>query len=101
MPSGRSRVVNSVRVWEGRLAFAATVAAFAWSAALILAAFLVPVYSGESVGVTSGVSGVTRAHFELTLVGANGIGVLIPVGIPAVLVALVWIALHRKCSRRD
>ena len=31
--------------------------------------------------------------------GVNGLGVLVPVGIPALVAAVVGLALHRKCSR--
>jgi hypothetical protein len=33
------------------------------------------------------------------LVAVNGLGVLVPVGIPLLISVLVWLALHRKCSR--
>jgi hypothetical protein len=33
------------------------------------------------------------------LVEVNGLGVLVPVGIPFLISALVWFALHRRCSR--
>jgi hypothetical protein len=55
--------------------------ALAWGVALIAAALLVPVYGSA------------------TLVAENGADVLIPVGIPAVVSAAVWVALHVKCSR--
>jgi len=79
---------------RGRRAFWFTVAAFVWSGALVGAALLLPVYgssSASSMGAHSSAS--------LTLVQVNGLGVLIPVGVPLIIVALVWAALHRKCSR--
>ena len=33
------------------------------------------------------------------MVAVNGLGVLVPVGIPLLISAFVWFALHRKCSR--
>jgi hypothetical protein len=33
------------------------------------------------------------------LVAVNGLGVLVPVGIPLLISAFVWFTLHRKCSR--
>jgi hypothetical protein len=42
-------------------------------------------------------AGVVRT--TSTLIGENGVGVLLPVALPAVIVGLVWLALHRKCSR--
>jgi hypothetical protein len=42
----------------------------------------------------------TGAHASgsLTLVAVNGLGVLIPVGIPLLISTIVWVALYRKCS---
>ena len=48
---------------------------------------------------SSTVSGVRRVAISTSLVGVNGLWVLIPVAVPAVLTGLAWIALHRKCSR--
>jgi hypothetical protein len=83
----------------GRRAFNATVVAFGWSLALVVTAFLVPVYSGVGQSASSTFSGVRRIAISSSLVGVNGLSVLIPVAAPAVLTVLVWIALHRKCSR--
>jgi hypothetical protein len=71
-------------------AFGLTVGAFGWALALVLGAVVVPVYSGKSsAGGTS----------SATLVDENGLGVLVPVAIPALVAAVVWFALHRVCSR--
>src|SRR5437764_8349848 len=78
----------------GRQAFWCTVAAFAWSAALVGAAFVLPLYGSSSTSSTGAFSSAS-----LTLVQVNGPRVLIPMGLPLVIVALVWAALHRKCSR--
>jgi hypothetical protein len=74
-------------------AFALTLGAFGWALALVPAALLVPVYSSKS----SGPGGVVES--SSTLVAENGAGVLLPIALPAVLAAVVWIALHRVCSR--
>ncbi len=81
---------------RGRWAFGLTALAFAWGTALVAAAFLVPVYSSETA---SSPFGSTTASASLTLVQVNGLRVLIPVAVPAVVAAIVWFALHRKCSR--
>ncbi len=65
---------------RGRLAFWATVAASLWAIALLIGALLLPVYSSGS-----------------TLIEVNGPGVLVPVGVPALVAVLVGLALHRKC----
>jgi hypothetical protein len=79
---------------RGRWAFALTVASFVWGLALVGAAFVVPVYSVEEGG-GSGEAVTTTS----TLVDVNGLGVLVPVALPAAIVVLVWFALHGKCSR--
>jgi hypothetical protein len=83
---------------RGRWAFGLSFAGFAWGLALIAASFVVPVYSGfsESAGSTGQ---ITRSYSSATLVHEDGLRVLIPLAIPAVLAALVWFALHRRCSR--
>jgi hypothetical protein len=79
---------------SGRAAFWLTLGALGWSVAVVVAAMVVPAYSGS--GVTS-----TGATFttSATLVGENGAGVLAVVTLPAVATLLVWGALHRYCSR--
>jgi hypothetical protein len=78
---------------QGRQAFWLTTAALAWSAALMGAAFVLPLYS--SSGASS-----TGAHVSgpVTLVAVNGLGVLVPVSIPLLISAFVWVALYRKCA---
>ena len=78
----------------GRQAFWFTVAAFLWSAALVGAAFVLPLYGSSSTSSTG-----AHSSPSLTLVQVNGPTVLIPMGVPLIIVALVWAALHRKCSR--
>ena len=78
------------------MAFWLTVAAFVWSVALIVGAFVVPVYSGSGA---SSISGPFSTH--ATLVAQNGLRVLLPISVPAALTLFVWIALHRKCSHNS
>ena len=97
LSGGRERVAWRVcqapaDIRRGRWAFGLTATAFAWALALVAAAFLVPVYEGQTGG--SDGSGSTSA----TLVGENGLGALLPASLPALVTALVWLALHRKCS---
>jgi hypothetical protein len=84
---------DAADIRRGRWAFGLTAAAFAWALALVVAAFVVPVYEGETGG-DGGLSGSTGA----TLIGENGLGALVPVALPALVTALVWLALHRKRS---
>jgi hypothetical protein len=81
---------------HGLLAFWLTVAAFGWSLALVVGAFVVPVYSGSGASTISG-----SFSTNVTLVAQNGLAVLLPVAVPAGLTLFVWIALHRKCSRNS
>jgi hypothetical protein len=80
---------------SGRRAFKLTVSAFLWGVALVVAAFVVPLYGSTSASAPSGFS---RPSAALTLVQVNGLGVLVPVGVPVLLAAGVWFALHRKCT---
>jgi hypothetical protein len=79
---------------RGRWAFGLTVAAFAWGSALFVAAFVVPIYSSNSSA-----TGASVSSSPSTLVAVNGLWVLGPVAIPALLAGIVGLALHRKCSR--
>jgi hypothetical protein len=77
-----------------------TATAFAWAVALIPAAFLLPVYSGEtsttSISTAGGPVISSTVHTSSTFIGENGSGALIALALPAVLVALVAFALYRK-----
>jgi hypothetical protein len=68
-------------VERGRRASLLVLVALGWGVILIAGALVVPVYGSA------------------TLVGENGAGVLVPVAIPAVVSAAVWVALHVQCSR--
>lgn len=63
--------------------------ALGWSALLIVAAVVLPVYGGT----TSSSAGGT-AEFSATLVDVNGASVLVPVSIPAALCAIACVLLH-------
>jgi hypothetical protein len=78
---------------QGRRAFWFTAAALMWSAALVAAAFLLPVY-----GTSETSSAGTHSSTSLTLVAVNGLGVLVPTAIPLLISAIVWVALHHECS---
>ena len=86
--------MSEAQARAGRQAFWFTVAAFVWSAALVGAAFVLPLYGSSSTSSTGAL-----ASSSLTLVQVNGPAVLIPMGVPLIIVTLVWAALHRKCSR--
>jgi hypothetical protein len=81
---------------RGRWAFGLTVSAFGWDVALLVAAVVLPAYSASN---SSAPPGATVDSASSTLVQANGLGVLVPVGLPALIAAVIWFALHRKCSR--
>jgi hypothetical protein len=78
---------------QGRHAFWVTVAALVWSAALVAAAFVLPVY-----GTSETSSAGTHSSASLTLVAVNGLGVLIPAGVALLISVVVWVALHYECS---
>ncbi len=78
---------------QWRLAVRLSVAALVWSLGLLVAALIAPVYSTSS---TSDVNGVTLGN--ATLVQVNGAWVLILVGIPAAMSAVVIVALRARRS---
>lgn len=86
--------MSMCEVRHGRQALWLTVASFLWSAMLVGGAFLVPMYGSSSTSSTG-----PQSSGSLTLVAVNGLRVLIPVGVPLVVATLVWVALHRRCSR--
>ena len=79
---------------RGRAAFGLTVLACGWLAFLVVAALVVPVYSGETSA-----GGREFATPSSTLVGENGSWVLVGMAIPVLLGLITWFGLHRKCSR--
>jgi hypothetical protein len=78
---------------NGRWAFGLTVTAFAWGAALVPAALLLPAYHGDAASSSGAVT-----HTSATLVGENGFSVLGIVGLPAALALVAWFGLHRRCA---
>jgi hypothetical protein len=90
------RVARDAPARRGQLAFGLTALAFVWAVALIAGAFVVPLYSGEEGGTSLGRS-FGPVNTSSTLIAQNGLWVLVPVAVPAVMSLLVWIALRRKC----
>jgi uncharacterized membrane protein YhaH (DUF805 family) len=67
---------------SGRWAFALTLIAVLWCAALVPAAFAIPVYEDGS-----------------TLAEENGAWVALPVALPVAFALLAWLGLHLRCAR--
>jgi hypothetical protein len=94
-----------MRVAHGRPRLATWLAASAvgWSLVLIAGAFTFPAYSGDTGTsvvrpATSSAPATTTdtfVHTSSTLVAQNGTWVLIPVAVPALLVAVAWVGLRR------
>ena len=78
---------------RGLAAFSLSAGAIAWAALLIVGAFTVDVYSGESHSSP----GVAR-EFGATLVEVNGTGVLWFVSVPLVLCVAAFFLLRRVCT---
>jgi hypothetical protein len=90
--------VGGVEPREGRLGRLERVSlaiAAVWGAGLLAAAVVVPVYSSAGVSSSGAVS-----HGLATLVGVNGWGVLLVVGVPLVTTAMVGGALWRRGPRQ-
>jgi hypothetical protein len=81
---------------RNRLASRLVLIAAAWSLGLLIAASVLPVYNGESISNTAG---VTFTH--TTLVASQGAWVLIPAVIPLLLCGVVWLGLRRERARGD
>jgi hypothetical protein len=67
---------------RGRWALAVSLLAVAWGVALVAAAFVVPAYNDGS-----------------TLAEENMASVAIPVAVPALLAAVAFVGLHRRCTQ--
>jgi hypothetical protein len=78
---------------KGWWAFGLASAAVLWTAALIPGAFFFPAYSGES-GTFPGTSRATTD----TLVGVNGLWVVVPYVLFLVVGVAVWVGLHASCA---
>lgn len=84
-PDGRAR--------RGALAMRLIVVAAVWSLGLVIAALILPVYNGETISNSIGVSFTTE-----TLVAGKGAWVLVPVAVPLVICGVVALALRRRRS---
>ena len=76
--------------------------AVAWSALLVLAAFVLPVYGTSSSSSTAGSSVTSSTEVTSgtgTLVGVNGLGVLLTISFPLVITVLVATALAFRRRR--
>jgi multisubunit Na+/H+ antiporter MnhG subunit len=83
---------------RGWLAFGLGAGAVAWATALVVVAFTVPSYSGESCQVTPG-GAPTCSSASQTLFAVNGWWVVeLLVGVTLVAAIALW-ALHMRCSR--
>src|SRR5205823_14688539 len=78
---------------DGRVAVGLALAGLAWCAALLVAAFVVPVYSGEQSSSTGVVT-----HTSGTLVGTNGARAIVLMMVPLMLALAAFAGLHRKCA---
>ena len=79
LSAARANIVRAPR--RGRWALALSLLAVAWGVALVAAAFVVPAYSDGS-----------------TLAEENTAWIAIPVAVPALLAALAFLGLHRRCK---
>jgi len=82
---------------ESRLSRAGSIAlliAVVYSAALVVAGFLVPMYSSLSVSSSGEV-----AHGSATLVAVNGLGGAFVLAIPLLVTLAVWAALRHRAQR--
>jgi hypothetical protein len=81
---------------RNRLASRLILVAAAWSLGLLIAASVLPVYNGESISNTAGVT-----FTSTTLVASQGAWVLIPAVIPLLLCGVVWLGVRRERTRGD
>lgn len=77
----------------GWWAFGLTTGAVLWGLCLIIAAFVVPAYSGSESDSAGRVLSTSA-----TLIQVNGLGALAPVSIPFAVAAVVWLVLRHRCS---
>jgi hypothetical protein len=82
---------------RGRKAFWLTVSAFLWSLGFFAAAFVAPSGSGTGQNAHGGTV-ETASPRTLTLADQYGPKVVAIMAIPAILTAVAWLALHRKCQ---
>jgi hypothetical protein len=90
----RVTIVKAAVTRLGRITVSALVIAAAGGAALVVAAFLAPMYASTSVSSSGEV-----IQGSATLVGVNGMGVLVVVGLPLLVSVavgcLLWLSLRR------
>ena len=82
-----------------RNAWIALGVAVVWGLLLVVAAFVVPVYSTSSGSATDGTVPTTTTEGTATLVGVNGYGVLLVISVPLVAAVVVAWALARGRRR--
>lgn len=70
--------------------------ALAWALALIIVAILVPVYSTQGAFAPSGRTVALPAQTFVQVNGAYGVTAVV---LPALLAAIAYASLHRKCAR--
>ena len=82
---------------RGWAAFGLASLAVVWSALFAASAFFFPAYSGERCTATpAGAAECTST--SATLVGVNGLGIVVWVVLPAAAALLDWLLLHRTCA---
>lgn len=82
----------------GRATLGLLAAAFVWSALLVVGACTVTVYSSTEVHSRLGAPSWVVTH-SATLVGENGLKVLVPVGAPLVVSVVVALVLWHRAAR--
>ncbi len=82
-----------MRSAKGWWAFGLASVGILWTAALIPGAFFFPAYSGEASSPSGG-----TMHATNTLVGVNGLRVVVPFVLFLVLSVVAWVGLHASCA---
>ena len=78
---------------KGRWAFGLASMGVLWTAALIPGTFFFPAYSGEASSPSGG-----TMHTTDTLVGVNGLWVVVPFVLFLALSIAAWVGLHASCA---
>jgi hypothetical protein len=86
--------VNSAGTRLGRVASVALMLAAVYGMVLVVAGFLAPFYNSESMSSSGEVT-----HGSGTLVGVNGLGVVVVLGVPLLATVLVGCALWLRSRR--
>jgi hypothetical protein len=82
---------------RGWIAFGLGAGAVAWAGALVIGAFVLPAYSGESCQATPGAPPICTASSQ-TEFAVNGWSVVELLGGVAFVAAIAFFALHRVCA---